>query len=31
MPKLKHTVEVENPKTKVKTDVVLQGLNDFFG
>jgi len=31
MPKLKHVVTIENPKTKVKTDVVLQGLNDFFG
>ena len=30
MPKLKHTIEVENPKTKVKSEVVLQGLNDFF-
>jgi len=30
MPKLKHTVEVENPKTKVKSKIVLQGLNDFF-
>ena len=31
MPKLKHTVEIENPKTKVKSKIVLQGLNDFFG
>ena len=30
MPKLKHVVTIENPKTKVKTDVLLQGLNDFF-
>ena len=30
MPKLKHTIEVENPKTKVKSEIVLQGLNDFF-
>ena len=30
MPKLKHEVEIENPKTKVKTKVALQGLNDFF-
>ena len=30
MPRLKHTVTVENPKTKVKTDVALNGLNDFF-
>ena len=31
MPKLKHVVTIENPKTKVKSDVILQGLNDFFG
>jgi len=30
MPKLKHTIEVENPKTKIKSKIVLQGLNDFF-
>ena len=30
MPKLKHEVEVENPKTKKKSKVVLQGLKDFF-
>ena len=30
MPKLKHTVELENPKTGVKGEIVLQGLNDFF-
>ena len=30
MPKLKHVVELENPKTGVKSKVVLQGLNDFF-
>ena len=30
MPKLKHTIEVENPKTKVKSKIELQGLNDFF-
>jgi hypothetical protein len=30
MPQLKHTVEIENPKTKVKSKVVLQGLSDFF-
>ena len=30
MPKLKHEIEIENPKTKVKTKVALQGLNDFF-
>lgn len=29
-PKLKHTVEVENPNTKVKSEITLQGLYDFF-
>ena len=31
MPKLQHTVQVTNPKTKVKSDVVLEGLASFFG
>ncbi len=31
MPKLKHTITVKNPKTKVETEVTLTGLNDFFG
>ena len=31
MPKLSHTVEVYNPKTKVKSEVVLEGLASFFG
>jgi len=30
MPKLKHVVTVKNPKTKVKSDILLQGLGDFF-
>ena len=30
MPKLKHTVKVKNPKTKKESEIVLQGLNDFF-
>ena len=30
MPKLKHTIKVKNPKTKKTSDIVLQGLNDFF-
>ena len=29
-PKLTHTVMVKNPKTKVESEVVLNGLNDFF-
>ena len=31
MPKLTHVVNVINPKTKVKSDVVLEGLASFFG
>ena len=31
MPKLTHTVKVFNPKTKVESDVVLEGLASFFG
>jgi len=31
MPKLTHEIEVINPKTNVKSNVVLQGLTDFFG
>jgi hypothetical protein len=31
MPKLLHKVEVTNPKTKVKSEVVLEGLSSFFG
>ena len=31
MPKLKHTIKVTNPKTKVESDVVLEGLASFFG
>ena len=30
MPKLSHTVKVNNPKTKVESDVVLEGLATFF-
>ena len=30
MPKLSHEVEVINPKTKVKSTVVLEGLSSFF-
>ena len=31
MPKLSHTITVTNPKTKVESDVVLEGLASFFG
>lgn len=30
MPKLKHTVEVVNPKTKKKSKITLEGLQSFF-
>jgi hypothetical protein len=30
MPKLKHKIEVLNPKTNVKSDVFFIGLSDFF-
>ena len=31
MPKLSHTVKVTNPNTKVESDIVLEGLQNFFG
>ena len=31
MPKLIHVVNVKNPKTEVDNEVVLQGLESFFG
>jgi len=31
MPRLSHTVKVTNPKTKVESDVTLEGLTSFFG
>ena len=30
MPKLTHTIKVKNPKTKVESEVVLEGLASFF-
>jgi len=30
MPHLRHEVEVENPKTKVKNKITFKGLQDFF-
>ena len=30
MPKLTYTVTIKNPKTKVESEVTLNGLNDFF-
>ena len=31
MPKLSHKLKVKNPKTKVESEVVLEGLASFFG
>jgi hypothetical protein len=30
-PKLRHVINVTNPKTKKKSEVVLEGLQDFLG
>ena len=30
MPKVKHKITVKNPKTEVESDLVLEGLQDFF-
>ena len=31
MPKLRHVIDVTNPKTKVKSEVLLEGLLSFLG
>ena len=31
MPRISHDIEVENPNTKVKSTVKLEGLASFFG
>ena len=31
MPKLQHTVKVKNPNTKVESEIVIEGLQNFFG
>jgi hypothetical protein len=31
MPKISHTVKILNPKTKVESEIVLEGLSSFFG
>ena len=31
MPKLSHKVKITNPNTKVKSEVVMEGLSSFFG
>ena len=30
MPTIKHDIEVDNPKTGVKSTMTLAGMNDFF-
>ena len=30
MPKLSHTITIRNPKTKVESEVLLEGLASFF-
>jgi len=30
MPKLKHDIQIKNPKTKKESTITLNGLNDFF-
>lgn len=31
MPKVKHTVKVTNPNTKVESDIVIEGMQNFLG
>ena len=31
MPKLRHVIEIVNPKTKKKGEVMLEGLDSFLG
>ena len=31
MPKLSHTIKVTNPKTEVESEIVMEGLQSFFG
>jgi hypothetical protein len=30
MPKVKHPIKVKNPNTGVESEVVLEGMQDFF-
>ena len=30
MPKVRHVIDVKNPKTKKKNEVIIEGLGDFF-
>jgi hypothetical protein len=31
MPKLRHVINVTNPKTKKKNEIVVEGLQSFLG
>ena len=31
MPKIRHVVEVVNPKTKVKSNIEIEGVDNFLG
>ena len=31
MPKLSHKIKVKNPNTKVESEIVIEGLQNFFG
>ena len=31
MPKLSHKIKVTNPKTEVESEIVMEGLQSFFG
>lgn len=31
MPKLSHKIKIKNPNTNVESEVILEGLSDFFG
>ena len=31
MPKVQHSVEVTNPKTKKKGEIIIEGIQSFFG
>ena len=31
MPRLRHVIKIKNPNTKVKSEITLEGLQDFFG
>ena len=31
MPKLRHVIDIVNPKTKKKSEILLEGLESFLG